>query len=95
MARLGVDVHLFELADRVLPGESASAGPVLGQALESDGVTLHLGSLVSDVTMGEDGPILHADGVSVAAGQVLVAAGRRANVEGCNSTRRVWKFVTG
>ena len=82
MARLGVDVHLFELADRVLPGESASAGPVLGQALESDGVTLHLGSLVSDVTMGEDGPILHADGVSVAAGQVLVAAGRRANVEG-------------
>ena len=82
MARLGVDVQLFELADRVLPGESASAGGVLGPALESDGVTLHLGSLVSDVTVGADGPILHADGISVAAGQVLVAAGRRANVEG-------------
>ena len=82
MARLGVDVHLFELADRVLPGESASVEPVLGQALESDGVTLHLGSLVSDVTLDEDGPILHTDGISVAAGQVLVAAGRRANVEG-------------
>lgn len=82
MARLGVDVHLFELADRVLPGESASAGGVLGPALESDGVTLHLGSLVSDVTVGDDGPVLHTDGISVAAGQVLVAAGRRANVEG-------------
>ena len=82
MARLGVDVHLFELADRVLPGESANAGPVLGQALESDGVTLHLSSLVSDVTMSEDGPILHTDGVSVAGGKILVAAGRRANVEG-------------
>ena len=82
MARLGVDVHLFELADRVLPGESASAGGVLGPALESDGVTLHLGSLVSDVTVGDDGPVLHADGISVAAGQVLVAAGRRANVDG-------------
>ena len=82
MARLGVDVHLFELADRVLPGESASVGGVLGPALESDGVTLHLGSLVSDVTVGDDGPILHTDGISVAAGQVLVAAGRRANVEG-------------
>ena len=81
MARLGVEVHLFELADRVLPGESAAAGKVLGPALESDGVTLHLGSLVSDVTIGEAGPILHADGTSVAAGRVLVAAGRRANVE--------------
>lgn len=82
MARLGVDVHLFELADRVLPGESAGAGQVLGPALESDGVTLHLGSLVSDVTRGEDGPILHTDETSVTAGQILVAAGRRANVEG-------------
>ena len=82
MARLGVDVHLFELADRVLPGESASAGGVLGPALESDGVTLHLGSLVSDVTVGDDGPVLQTDGISVAAGQVLVAAGRHANVEG-------------
>ena len=82
MARLGVDVHLFELADRVLPGESASAGHVLGPALESDGVTLHLGALVSDITVNDDGPVLHTDGVSVAAGRVLVAAGRRANVEG-------------
>ena len=82
VARLGVDVHLFELADRVLPGESADAGRVLGPALESDGVTLHLESLVSDVTRGDEGPILHADGTSVAAGRVLVAAGRRANVEG-------------
>ena len=82
MARLGVDVHLFELADRVLPGESLGAGRVLGPALQSDGVTLHLGSLVSDVTSGKDGPILHTDRISVTAGQILVAAGRRANVEG-------------
>ena len=94
MARLGVDVHLFELADRVLPGESAGAGHVLGPALEADGVTLHLGSLVSDVTMGDDGPILHTDGINIAAGTVLVAAGRRANLEDCNSTRPAWKSAT-
>ena len=82
MARLGVDVHLFELADRVLPGESARAGNVLGSALESDGVTLHLGSLVTDVTVGDDGPTLHTDGTGIVGGRVLVAAGRRANVEG-------------
>ncbi len=81
MARLGVRVHLFEMADRVLPSESAGAGSALAKALESDGVTLHLGSLVSDVTVGDNGPVLHADGVSVEAGRVLVAAGRRANVE--------------
>ena len=68
MARLGVDVHLFELADRVLPGESVGAGRVLGPALESDGVTLHLGSLVSDVTRGGDRPILHTDEISVDSG---------------------------
>ena len=81
MARLGVRVHLFEMADRVLPSESAGAGSALAKALEADGVTLHLGSLVSDVTIGDNGPVLHADGVSVEAGRVLVAAGRRANVE--------------
>lgn len=81
MARLGVDVHLFELADRVLPGELAAAGSVLGPVLESDGVTLHLGSLVSDVSVEEGQPTLHADGIEVAAGRVLIAAGRRANVE--------------
>ncbi len=81
MARLGVDVHLFELAGRVLPSESADAGGILGRALESDGVTLHLGTLVSDVVMDDNGPVLRADGISIPAGRVLVAAGRRANVE--------------
>lgn len=82
MARLGVDVHLFEMADRVLPTESAAAGEVLAQALQSDGVTLHLRRPVSHISIEDGRPTLHADGVELTAGRVLVAAGRRANVEG-------------
>ncbi|MCY3730485.1 MAG: FAD-dependent oxidoreductase, partial [Rhodospirillaceae bacterium] len=40
MARLGVEVHLFEMARRVLPGESAAAGEVLARALQSEGIAL-------------------------------------------------------
>lgn len=82
MARLGVEVHLFELADRVLPTELATAGAVLGRALQSDGVTLHLGSLVSDISVDDGKPTVHTDGIRVGAERVLIAAGRRANVEG-------------
>ena len=82
MARLGVEVNLFEMADRVLPGELAAAGEVLAQALQDDGVTLHLGSLVSEASVDDGQPTLHTDGIEIAAGRVLVAAGRRANVEG-------------
>ena len=81
MARLGVEVHLFEMADRVLPGELTAAGEVLAQALRADGVTLHLGSLVSEASIDAGEPTLHTDGKRVTAGRVLVAAGRRANVE--------------
>ena len=82
MARLGVEVHLFEMADRVLPGQSPQASRVLAEALEQDRVKLHLGSPVSEVTLEDGRAVLHAAGARVAAARVLVAAGRIANVEG-------------
>ena len=84
MARLGVDVHLFEMQDRVLPGAIAAASALVAEALRSDGVTLHLGSRITRITGDANGPAIRGANTSVRADRVLVAAGRRANVEGLN-----------
>lgn len=77
-ARLGVEVHLFEMASRVLPLESESASAVVAQALSGAGVTLHLGQAVSAV---EDGAILCGDARTPVA-RILVALGRKPNTQG-------------
>ena len=82
MARLGIDVQLFETRNRVLPGAPARAGALVAKALQSDGVTLHLGSRVSRITGGAGKPSVHGSHAPVRVDRILVAAGRRANVEG-------------
>ena len=84
MARLGVEVHLFEMAERVLPGAIAAAGAAVATALQSDGVRLHLGSKVTRISSQGGRLTVHAPGASITADRLLVAAGRRANVEGLN-----------
>lgn len=85
MARLGVEVHLFEMAGRVLPGAIAAASDAVAAALKSDGVRLHLDSKVTRISaQGGGRATVHAPGASVTADRLLVAAGRRANVEGLN-----------
>ena len=84
MARLGIEVHLFEMAERVLPRAIASASAALATALQSDGVKLHPGLKVSRISLVGGRPTIHAPGASITADRLLVAAGRRANVEGLN-----------
>lgn len=84
MARLGIEVHLFEMADRVLPRAIAPASAALATALQSDGVKLHLGSRVTRISLVGGRPTIHAPGASITADRLLVAAGRRANVEDLN-----------
>ena len=84
MARLGLEVHLFEMAGHVLPGAIASASDAVAAALKSDGVSLHLDSKVTRISSQGGRPTVHAPGASVTADRLLVAAGRRANVEGLN-----------
>ena len=87
MARLGIEVHLVEMADRVLPGAIPQASAVLARALESHGVTLHVGTRVSEVTIVNGQPTLHGAETPITADRVLVAAGRRANVDDLNLDR--------
>src|SRR3546814_1076148 len=41
---LGVQVHVVEMADRVLPVEDAEVSDYIAQALRKQGMALHLGS---------------------------------------------------
>ena len=80
-ARLGTQVHLFEMAPRVLPLENPEASDAVAQALEALGVTLHLGTGVSEVK--RDGHYeIHAGDASVQTEAMLVALGRRPNTQG-------------
>ena len=52
LARLGVDVRLFEAADRVLPTEEAEASAIVAAALAADGVQVQTSALVTGVEVG-------------------------------------------
>ena len=84
LARLNVAVHLFDVADRVLPNEEADAGAAVSKSLLSSGVTLHLGANVSRVERTGDGTRIAYDDTDLHVDRALVAAGRRANTENLN-----------
>ena len=82
--RLGVEIQLFEMADRVLPLEEPEASAVIAQALQRNGVTLHLNAPVSKISRHDSKVTVHSPDVQVTVDKILVAAGRRANIEDLN-----------
>ena len=81
--RLGSRVTLLEALDRILPNDEPEAAQVVADALRADGVELRLGSAVESVSSGDMGGItVRVDGKDVASDAILIAVGRRANVDG-------------
>lgn len=80
-ARLGVEVHIYEMADRVLPIEIEAASASVGEALLKAGVNLHLGQGVSAVARTEHGFSVTAGDSQVHTEQLLVALGRQPNTD--------------
>jgi pyruvate/2-oxoglutarate dehydrogenase complex dihydrolipoamide dehydrogenase (E3) component len=78
--RMGSEVAIVDMADRLLPRDHADAGALLARFLEEDGITLHLGEAVERI---ETGIRLHrASGEVVEGERLLLATGRRANTQG-------------
>ncbi len=82
MARLGTEVHLFEAADGPVPAEIPAAGERLAASLVADGVLCHFGAAVESVRREGAETIVSAGGERVHADAVLVALGRRPNLDG-------------
>lgn len=81
--RLGSQVTLLEALDRILPNDEPEAAQVVADALRRDGVELRLGAPVESVSVDHAGSItVRAGGKDVEGSAILVAVGRRANVDG-------------
>lgn len=85
-ARFGTEVDVFDAASAFLPREDPDIAGVARTLLESDGVRLHLGAQGARVDHADGGmtvTVRDAGGEqSVSGDQLLVATGRRANIEG-------------
>ena len=80
-ARFGVDVTVVEVADRLVAIEEPEAAEVLTKAFTDEGITVLAGATVDSVAYDDDGFTLQVDGKPVRAEKLLVAAGRRANLD--------------
>lgn len=81
-SRFGADVTVIEAADRLLPGEEPEASAIAKGALESDGIDVHIANSAAKVSHDGDKFTVALDGgTDVSAKQLLVAVGRRVNLE--------------
>lgn len=86
--RLGTAVTLIDIADHILPREDADAAELVRKSLECDGVTFLLGTQTQRIATENGEKVIYykKDGLaeSVAVDEILVAVGRRPNVDGLN-----------
>jgi pyruvate/2-oxoglutarate dehydrogenase complex dihydrolipoamide dehydrogenase (E3) component len=80
-ARFGVEVTVVEALERLVPGDEPEAGELLADVFARDGIAVHTRASVSEVRRdGARVTVELADGATLAAAQILVATGRRADL---------------
>src|SRR5438067_10264174 len=81
--RLGGEVALADMAERVLAREPAPLGDALGDVLRHDGIELVLGVSATQARRdGDDYVVAFDDGRELRGDRLLVATGRRPRVDG-------------
>jgi len=80
-ARLGTEVTLFEALDRVLPTEDADISKLAERGLKKQGMTIHTGTLVTDIATGEDSVHFRHGDESGEVQWLVIAAGRGPDVD--------------
>jgi dihydrolipoamide dehydrogenase len=83
-ARLGADVMLFEVLDRVLPAEDADISKVAERAFKKQGIKVHTGTKVEDVESSDSTVKFTYGGEQAEVDWLVIAAGRGADVEALN-----------
>ncbi len=82
-ARLGVEVLLFEMLDRVLPTEDADISKVAERGFKKQGITVHTGTPVQEIESGENSvSFTFGSGEGGDVDWLVIAAGRGPDVEG-------------
>lgn len=81
----GVEVHIFEMAEQILPGalDPEMAHMLASHLQDQEDIYLHLGHEVQKILPGEDGRVraVESDGVEHEVDLVIMATGYRPNAE--------------
>ncbi len=86
-ARFGAAVTVVEALPRLLPGEEPEAGALLAEVLAGEGLTLHTAAKATAVRAVDGRVEVDLDGgASVRAERLLVATGRRADLDRIGAT---------
>jgi dihydrolipoamide dehydrogenase len=81
-ARLGSEVLLLELLDRVLPTEDADISRLVDRGLKRQGISVNTGARVTDVVAGETSVSFSYGEQSAEVDYLVIATGRGADVDG-------------
>jgi dihydrolipoamide dehydrogenase len=81
-ARLGSQVLLFEMLDRVLPTEDAEISKLAERGLAKQGMKIHTGTAVENVVGGADSVNFDHAGQSAEVDYLVIAAGRGPDIDG-------------
>ncbi|MGZ6733703.1 MAG: dihydrolipoyl dehydrogenase family protein [Nocardioides sp.] len=81
-AAFGVEVTIVEAAERLLPAEEPEASAVVQRAFEAEGITVLTGTQVDRVSHDGDRFCVDVHGWTIVAERLLVATGRRNNLDG-------------
>ncbi len=79
--RLGVDVILIEMLDRVLPLEDKDCSRVVERAFKKQNITIATGTKLGDVTVGDDSVKLSYGDQSAEVDYLCIAGGRQPDTE--------------
>jgi dihydrolipoamide dehydrogenase len=80
-ARLGSQVIVVEMVDRVLPGEDADISRLVDRGLKRQGISVNTGTAVADVVVGEEGVSFSYGEQTAEVDYMVIASGRGADVE--------------
>jgi dihydrolipoamide dehydrogenase len=80
-ARLGSEVKLFEVLDRLLPSEDADISRLVERGLKRQGIEVHTGTPVEGVSVGEGGVSFSYGSESAEVDYLVICAGRGPDVD--------------
>ncbi len=81
--RFGVQVAIVEALDRLLPREEPETSELLAETFSAEGIAVHVGTRATEVRQdGAEIVVVLDSGEEVRGERLLVATGRRTNVEG-------------
>jgi dihydrolipoamide dehydrogenase len=80
-ARLGSEVKLFEVMDRLLPTEDADISRLVERGLKRQGIEIHTGTPVEGVSVEENGVRFSYGSESAAVDHLVICAGRGPDVD--------------